>query len=531
MENMPETKTYTSGDEQLLEYFKLVKLLVKLKEFKKNERAITDKISENPNDQEKQEKNHLAQVKELSDIYSSIALQKESIRLSTEATLRDTKVRLPLEIMRRRYKLNDTEMLIFCVLAMDNVDPVGVPTECVALLHLVSEGEYGKILKNTLLFDAKAPLSRNELIEFQDRSFKTKNVCLGDKVEKFIYPAYDGKNVSSGVSNSTALLSPQEIHLRLSKVVIGQEKAKRMIAVAAHAHLKRISANKSELKPGKSNIMLIGPTGSGKTLLARTLAEIIDVPMIIVDATEYTEKGYVGGDVDDMIEQLYNAARGDRSKAEKGIIFIDEIDKIASRDQGGQHNSNRDVSGKSVQEELLRFLDGANITVSPNRGSSRQIDMSNVLFIAGGAFPGMRNNSSPTTQAIGFGVSGDYSCARSRVHSELSNDLVNYGMIPEFVGRFPILVELSELNKNELLDIIKKPANSLLTQYRSLYGGISFSDDALEFIVEQSIKRKVGARGLRAILEETLSPIFFERTIDEKTIELTLTKEDLLKRA
>ena len=160
-----------------------------------------------------------------------------------------------------------------------------------------------------------------------------------------------------------------------------------------------------------------------------------------------------------------------------------------------------------------------------------QIDMTNILFIAGGAFPDMRSDCSPSRHVMGFGISEDRVTERARIHSELSDELINYGMIPEFIGRFPILVELSELNKNELLDIIKIPANSLLNQYRSLYGGISFSDDALEFIVEQSIKRKVGARGLRAILEETLSPIFFERAIDEKNEELTLTKEDLLKRA
>ncbi|MCB4791077.1 MAG: AAA family ATPase [Elusimicrobia bacterium] len=541
MTKLLELKTYKGEEEQLFQYFNLVKLLIQLKELKKDESTKPEKIPENPVDQEKQKKKHLEQEKEVSEIYKNISLQKNTIRLTTEATLKDGKVRLPLEIMRKRYNLREYEVIVICIIALNTVDPTAnIKTEKANLLYLVCEGDYDRILLSNWMFDHDAALFKNKLIVLE--RYRTE-MEIGDMARKFIYPnkandaVLDKYIKSIKVNKSVRLFSPREIYAQLSKTVIGQERAKKMISVAAHTHLKRISIKKGALKPGKSNFMLIGPTGSGKTLIARTLAEILDVPMIIVDSTEYTEKGFVGGDVDDMIEQLCDAARGDMSRAEKGIVFIDEIDKIAARDCSVGHNTGRDVSGKSVQEELLRFLDGAQTIITIRSGFSTKtmpMDLSNVLFIAGGAFANMRTNLCQNQQIAGFTGSKDACPAHQagvRVHSELSNELIDYGMIPEFVGRFPILVELSELTKTELIEIISKPSNSILSQYRSLYGDISFSEDALEFIVEQSMKRKVGARGLRAILEETLSPIIFDMAINTEKFELKLTKEDLLKQA
>ena len=339
--------------------------------------------------------------------------------------------------------------------------------------------------------------------------------------------------------------NPQEIKKVLDDYVIGQEEAKKTLSVAVYNHYKRIAheevQNKDDVEIQKSNILLLGPTGCGKTLLARTLAKILDVPFAIADATTLTEAGYVGEDVENILLKLIQAADGDIQKAEKGIIYIDEIDKITRKSENP--SITRDVSGEGVQQALLKIIEGTIASVPPQGGRKHpnqeliQINTENILIICGGAFEGLENIIKNRTgkKSIGFGskIESTKEISKYEVFKELlPQDLLKYGLIPEFIGRLPIIATLQELDKKALIQILKEPKNSLIKQYQKLFeiDGVEliFEEEALGAIVDKAIERKTGARGLRSIIEERMRDIMFDIPSNPNIEKCIITKQTIL---
>ncbi|QKJ26345.1 ATP-dependent protease specificity component and chaperone [Aliarcobacter cibarius] len=374
------------------------------------------------------------------------------------------------------------------------------------------------------------------------------NACICKSCVGAAYDIMNGEIILDETSNNSKkpkdvkIKTPAELKKILDEYIIGQDRAKKVLSVAVYNHYKRIFRKdelEGDIELNKSNVLLIGPTGSGKTLLAQTISKYLDVPLAIADATSLTEAGYVGDDVENVVTRLVQAAGGDIEKAERGIIFIDEIDKIARMSEN--RSITRDVSGEGVQQALLKIVEGALVNIPPKGGRKHpsqellQVDTSNILFICGGAFDGLEDiiKRKQGSNVLGFNHEKKSKNDESKLISKVeTDDLVKYGLIPELIGRLHMIATLNEITKEDMVHILTEPKNALIKQYIKLFEmdkvTLEFEKDALLELADLAIKRKTGARGLRSILEDIMLDIMFDLP-KYKNKKIIITKEVVLK--